>query len=489
MIDTKILKNIPHKPGVYLMRGLSREIIYIGKAKSLKKRVSSYFQKNKNHPYKTAIMVDEITDIDFIAVKSETEALLLECRYIKEFQPKYNMMLKDDKQYPYLKITYQMPIPRLEITRMKKDDGGMYFGPFTDVTLLRQTVDLFEPIFKIRACTPAHPTEKDYKHCLYAKIGQCTAPCVGHISMPDYLQTFHDLSLLLNGRSHELFYILERRMKEYAQNLEYEKATKLRDTIKSLEALLGHQSKNMDQHRRLSKSHESEIQELQKVLQLSEAPLVIEAFDISNFQGREAVGSMVCFQEGNPDKRYYRRFQIKTIHVINDYEMMKEVVYRRYKRLLDENGSLPNLILIDGGLGHLHSALEMLNILKLDHIPTIGLAKKYEEIFTKHGSEPIVLPRNSPALHLIQRIRDEAHRFAITYHRQLRQKKIHTSMIHDIPGIGAEKAKLLLKHFGSLYQIKKATVEEIVQLPGFGQVQAHKIYSFLHSNKKIYNDP
>lgn len=470
---------LPDKPGVYLMRGALGSIIYIGKAKSLKKRVRSYFQKKQHDSLKTQLLIQEIEVLDIVLLKSENEALIIESQLIKEFKPKFNILLKDDKQYPYLKIHSQLSIPRLEITRLKKDDGAQYFGPYSDVRLLRQTIDLLERTFKIRPCLIPEPNSKDYHRCLYSMIQRCSAPCRENKSLWEYQTAIKNIQNILLGHSKKILISLNQKMKKASQNLQYEQAANYRDTLHSLSKLLGTQKPRVQKFKRLSQSNIIEIKELQTALQLEVSPQTIEAFDISNFQGKEAVGSMICFKNGNPNKRFYRRFKIKTVHQINDFAMMQEVVYRRYHRLIKENTQFPDLILIDGGLGQLHAAHKSLALLNLN-IPIMGLAKKYEEIYILNKSEPIRLAKNSPALFLIQRIRDEAHRFAVTFHQLLRDKKIKTSAIHDIPGIGPHKAIVLLQHLGSLHKIKTSSIKTLQKIPGIGPKQANLIYHYFH---------
>ena len=466
------------------MRGHNGSIIYIGKAKSLKKRVHTYFQNKSNHSYKTQLLLQDLHEIDTIVLKSESEALLLECQFIKEFKPKYNILLKDDKQYPYLKIHTQLEIPRLEMTRLKKDDGAEYFGPYTDVTLLKETVELFKKHFKIRSCTFPHPNEANYKRCLYSMIELCSAPCMNQISITEYRNAIKDITYILNGNAKKLFIKLTERMKILSLDLQYEKAAFLRDTIKTFSKLVGTQKPRIRNFRRLSQTKNEELRDLKRVLNMKIIPNKIEAFDVSNFGGQEAVGSMICFLKGNPDKRYYRRFKIKSISAIDDIGMIKEIIYRRYKRVLDNKNTLPDLILIDGGKAHLNAGLEIAQSLGIKQLAIIGLAKKYEEIFISSRKDPIILPTGSLALHLVQRIRDEAHRFAITYHKRLRDNKIKSTIISDIPHIGPNKTQTLIKHFGSLNSLKKASFEEIQKVPRFGLKTAQKVFVFFHPTNK-----
>ncbi|MBI1871146.1 MAG: excinuclease ABC subunit UvrC [Chlamydiae bacterium] len=477
------IRKIPQGPGVYLMRGESGEIIYVGKANRLRSRIRSHFRDLKPNPPKAEAMIQAVHDIDFIPLRSEEEALILECQYIKEFKPKYNVTYRDDKNYPLLKVTLQEPFPRFIITRIRKPDGALYLGPYTDAAALRKTVEDLERIFRIRTCCPAQPGKKDYEHCLYQMMKWCSAPCVEKISKEEYRSSVESACQVLMGRSGDLIRDLNRQMENASLHLEFEKAAQIRDTLAALEKITGTRTRTIQKFKRIPgnkdhKDHEAET--LAQALGLEKTPERIEAFDISNFAGKEAVGSMVHFFKGKPDKRFYRHFKIKGVVGIDDFAMMKEVVERRYRRLKEEGGLFPDLILIDGGKGQLSSARGVLQKIDLTSIPIIGLAKRYEEIYTPYGHEPIRLAHDSPALHLIQRVRDEAHRFAIAFHKRLREKKIRESILDDIPGLGQVSKENLLKTFGSLDKIRRASLDEIAQTEKISKRLAEKIYQFLH---------
>lgn len=473
------IKRIPQKPGIYLMRDELGQIIYVGKAIRLRSRVRSHFRVSPDTSPKERAMMEVVRDIDFIVLKSDEEALILECQYIKEFKPKYNVTYKDDKTYPFLKVTLNESFPRFLITRMKKPDGALYLGPYTDAQALRKTVEELQKIFKIRTCSLAEPGEADHKHCLYQMMKWCSAPCVEKISKGDYRQVIDNVCQVLLGRSKELILKMKKQMQRASQDLEFEKAGELRDRISALERIAGTRIHAIQKMRHISFHTQEEAKTLGQALGLERPPQRIEAFDISNFSGKEAVGSMVHFFDGRPDKRYYRRFRIRSVTGINDFAMMREVVLRRYRRLKEEGGVFPDLILIDGGKGQLSSAVQALQEAGTGFLPVIGLAKRYEEIYTPHGKRPIRLKKDSPALHLIQRIRDEAHRFAVTYHKKLREKKLKESILDDISGIGPAKKEALLKAFHSINRIKKASVDEILKVQGISSDLALKIYRVL----------
>jgi len=475
------IRKIPLCPGVYLMRGEEGQVIYVGKANRLRTRLRSHFAGKDSSPMSRA-MVESIRDLEFIPLKSEEEALILECQYIKEFLPKFNIMYRDDKGYPYLKVTLQEPFPRFIVTRIKKPDGALYLGPYTDAAALRKTAYELAKIFHLRTCSPANPGQTDYDHCLYQMIKWCSAPCVGKISREDYRKSVENACLVLQGYSKDLIDSLEKQMKEAAGSLNFEEASKLRDTIQTLEKIVGSRTKTIHKFKRLSSHADEESRQLGEALGLEKPPQRIEAFDISNFQGKEAVGSMVHFYQGRPDKRFYRRFKIRSVTGIDDFASMQEVVGRRYTRLLEEKGILPDLILIDGGKGQLSSARKILEELGLSGLPVIGLAKRYEEVFTPFAANPIILAKDSGALHLIQRVRDEAHRFAVTYHKYLRENKIRESLLDDIPGLGEKRKQILLQKFGSVRSLKNASIEDIQEASGISGRLAEKIYHFLRSD-------
>lgn len=598
MISSKELKNIPDQPGVYLMKDQGGTILYIGKALSLKKRVSSYFRKTTPPNPKLESLVPQIHHLDYILTSSELEALILENNLIKKHHPKYNVVLRDDKNYPYLCLTMKEKYPRLLVTRKVKKDGNVYFGPYIPASALRKMLKTIYQLFPLRQCKSM---PKRSSPCLQYQMKRCHGPCAGMTDHEAYLKIVHEVKLFLLGKQHHLLKSLERQMHEAAENLQYEKAALIRDRIRAFRQTLQPQSvfsthlKNKDiinltrstdlvclvvffvRHGQLLGKKEFFIQVdphlpseealvsfieqfylqdiliprtivvglplpcaksmedwltkrrgspvtlvspksgegkrqldlvqqnaqfsldsylkkttkedpalrlLAQDLHLPHLPVRIESFDISNFAGDEAVGSMVCWINNQPAKSEYRRFKIRTVTDIDDYAMIREVIHRRYQRRLEEGEALPELILIDGGKGHLQAGLQALSALKINDPWVVSLAKKEEEIFLPQHSEPLRLPRHSASLQILQKIRDETHRFAITYHRERRRKKLLTSQLLQIEGIGPARQKALLRHFGSIQRLKQVSQEELSAVPSIDQRTAHRIYEYFHPQAK-----
>jgi excinuclease ABC subunit C len=612
----KKVSSLPHKPGIYLMKDRFGTVIYVGKARDLRKRVSSYFQPSRRLGWdpKFRALVDGICDFDYHMVRSEPEALLLESKLIKEFHPRYNVSFRDDKRYLMLKVNLNDPIPRFTLTRLKQDDGAKYFGPFPNSGALRSTLALVRRQFHLRGCRPLTPTERDYRHCLYAHLKYCTAPCINNVTRDQYLEQVNAASEFLAGQCEEMQESLEAEMKKAAGNQEYERAAELRDMLSDLKRTTRKTEKfeRIPYSLPLAIDPARDLAELGEVLGLSGPPQRIEGFDISNISGTFAVASMVRFKNGRPDRANYRRFKIKTVVGQNDFESMAEVVRRRYTRLLNESktvgqasrqspedqdkskndggeaipqalqelvddvsaatkrrskvkpntdssavdvragrapghsaesnpspeidpndqtidapdfetdaettspsparpvrhslgdggsggegqgavvlraqgedtikpSNLPDLILIDGGKGQLGMALAELKKLGLEHIPVIGLAKEFEEIYRPGQSEPLRLSHDTGALKLLQRVRDESHRFANTYNAQLRLKRISESILDEFPNIGERRKAALLKKFGSVQRIRIATTEQIAEVPGFGGKAAGELKAFLEA--------
>ncbi len=602
------LKELPRQPGVYLMKDETGMIIYVGKAKSLRSRVRSYFRKN-DQTYKTRMLVKYIDDFDYIMTDTEVEAYILEANLIKKHQPKFNIRLKDDKTYPYIKVTKNVDFPRVFKTRIVKNDGAQYFGPFADVDAIYKTLDVIKDIFKLRSCKKELKVdEPEERPCLNYYIDKCLGPCIGAVSKEDYHELIDQVCLFLSGRQIELKQQVETKMKEAAAERNFEKAARFRDALKAFEKLSESQKvmtdKNIDQdvvalvqsendtacaqlllvrngrligqeyfimqgteeeskeetmasflqqyyeqaagipdelllntkinYQKLlaerlagikgkkvsiqypqkgdkkkmiqmaernaeqnlkkeeirSKYEEKRtsgaVEKLGKILKMENDPYHIEGFDISNIQGTDSVASMVVFKNGRPSKQDYRRFKIKTVEGPDDFSSMKEVVERRYARLLREDKKLPDLILIDGGKGQLNAAYEILELLGIEDLPIIGLAKKEEEIFKPGESEPITLPHHTPTLQLLQRVRDEAHRFAVSYHRKLRSRRLTHSMLDEIPGVGETRRNALLQHFGSLAKIREAKIWQLKEVDGISGKTARKIYDYLRENMRAY---
>lgn len=442
--------SLPDHPGVYLFKDIKGHPIYIGKARAIRKRVMSHFRNLGESFSKAGAMLAEVRRIDFIETNEEAEALLLESSLVKEWRPKYNQELKDDKSYPFLKITGES-YPRLLIVRSRKADGGKYFGPYTNVWLLRQAVEMLRREFPMRTCKTLPK-----KVCLMYHIGQCQGPCEGFQSHGEYMVTVKELENFLEGRREALVRTLSRRMKEYSKAREFEKAKVLYEEIRALSFVPS--PKKLD--------NEKILKELKEALELPKIPRRIECFDISNISGKEAVGSMVVFVGGEPSRVDYRRFRIRSVQGIDDYLMMKEVIRRRYTRALEEKQALTDLVVIDGGKGHLSAAKSVLDEIGLQDLPVISIAKQHEYLFKPGRQAPYIFPQNSPFLELIRRLRDEAHRFAITYHRKLHKKESLLSVLDAVRGVGRVTRLKLLKKAGSLSTIKAMTPEALAKKAG-----------------------
>ncbi len=405
------IQSLPLTSGVYLMKDKDGNIIYVGKAISLRKRVQSYFRKNTGS-YKTDLLVSVIDSIDTIDTASEAEALILEASLIKQHQPKYNIELKDSKMYPHIRVTKE-EFPLISVVRLnsekEKKIKAEYYGPYTSPALIREALIIIRKIFHSRSCE----TIPD-KPCLDYHIGLCDAPCVGNINEEEYGRNIRNVCLILEGKKNELLKSLHADMDRFATQKNFEQAAKVRDQIRAIGALY---SSTRDVN------YFKEAEQLERALGLVRSPARIECFDISNIMGNQAVGSMVSFLNGKPDKSNYRRFKIKTVEGIDDFKMMAEVVRRRYTRLKNEGLIFPDLIIVDGGKGQLSAAADELKKLELQ-IPLISLAKREEEVFVPNKRHSIILPKDSLGLRLLQRVRNEAHRFAVAYHRKLRSKRV-----------------------------------------------------------------
>lgn len=479
--------DIPSKPGVYLYRDLFGTVIYVGKARNLRRRMSQYFQPSRETRAdpKLRSLINTIDSWEFITVHNEDESLILESRLIKEYAPKYNILLRDDKRLLMLKVDLNETFPRLRTARLKKDDSCLYFGPFPKGAELQRTAEFLIRHLGLRTCKTDHPDSTFRAHCLAANVRDCCCPCVGGVTGEEYRARVDRLLQILNGDVKEIVELLKQKMMLEAQRKNFEKAAQFRDMANNIETLYTAKNRTFT---RIAASSASPglpgVEALQNALKLPSPPLHIECFDISNISGTLAVASLVHFTNGRPDKAQYKRFRIKTVIGANDFAMMAEAVERHFKRLLEEKHPLPDLLMVDGGKGQLSSALKILVDLDCPPFPVIGLAKKREEIFIPGCSEPIVLPHDSSAIQLLQSVRDEAHRFAITYHRTLRMKKIRDSILDDIEGIGDTRKTAILREFGSVRALRKATPEEMVRrVNGIGPEFARKIYDFLQSHK------
>jgi excinuclease ABC subunit C len=595
------LRNLPAKPGVYLMKDVGGRIIYVGKAKSLRARVKAYFQDSPPPDPKTSSLISRIADFDVLVTDSEMEALILEANLIKKHRPRYNVNLKDDKRYPYVKVTDE-PFPRVMVVRRVGKDKARYFGPYTNVKAMRHTLRILRRVFSIRSCNYPLPSRKGIRLCLDYHIKRCPGPCEGKTSAEEYGETVKDILLFLSGKNSLLVKNLKQKMNEYSSREEYERAAAVRDQIHALESVTERQKvAGVDQVDRdilalaregrdiaavalqiregvligrqtfhLTASRESSDQEilstfirqyymhsatvpqevilpgqisdramigdwlsskrgsgvkivhpqrgqkvrllamavynarlsleevllqrsaaraevppvvksLEKDLYLSVAPRSVVAFDISNLGPSDAVGSLVFFRDGRPRKGNYRRFKIRGIEGQDDFAMMRQVVSRHFHRLTRERQPYPDLVLIDGGKGQLQAALEALEELGIQDQNVVALAKRLDEVFLPGTSNPLMIPKGSASLRLLQRIRNEAHRFAVTYHRQLRKKGMSRSELDRIPGIGPVRRKSLLRRFGSVEEIRRAELRDLVEIQGLSKKVAERVYAHFHS--------
>ena len=484
------VSQLPHKPGVYLMKDRFGTVIYVGKARDLRQRVSSYFQASRRRGWdlKFNALVDAIHDLDTFPVRNEPEALLLEGKLIKEYQPRYNISFRDDKRFLLIKVNLNDPIPRFMIARQRQEDGARYFGPFVHSASARHTLTLARRKFNLRGCRPLTPGADDYKHCLYGHLQYCTAPCIGNVAREEYLRQVEAACEFLAGQTGEMERELEEQMKKAAAVEDFEKAAQYRDALADLRRTTEKTRKfpRVPYNLPLALDPARDLEELARALHLPASPTRIEGFDISNISGTFAVASLVAFREGRPDRSNYRRFRIKTVTGQDDFASMAETVRRRYARVLCEQKEAggsgpPDLIVIDGGKGQLNAAAAELAKLGLGAVPIIGLAKEFEEIHRLGESAPLRLNADSGALKLLQRVRDESHRFANTYNAQLRLKKLTESILDEFPGIGQQRKAALLKKFGSVQRLRVATVEAIAAVPGFGGKAAQELKKFLEA--------
>lgn len=472
------IEKSPNSAGVYLLKDKDGAVIYIGKASSIKKRLKNHFKKDAAGRQRA--LIEASCDADYILTPDESTALLLEAALIKRYRPRYNVALRDDKSYPRLKLTLNEEYPRLFITRKLKPDRAVYFGPYTSAKLLRKALMFMRRAFPLRTCR-AIPE----KSCLNFHLGQCLAPCIDEGKKQGYLKVVEELRLFLDGEQEQLISSLSRQMENASQNKDYEKAAALRDRIKALSSVAGQPRKtpavsieSFEKKPCLGPS--LQIEQLATVLNLAKPPSVIEAFDVSNISGKEATGSMIYFKDGKPDQAQYRKFKIRTVRVIDDYSMLQEIISRRYRRLLDEKSAFPELIIVDGGKGHLAAAKNQLNKMGLWKIPVVSIAKNPDRIYASKDKEPITLGKYEGALFLVQRIRDEAHRFAIDYHRLLRRKQTSASELDNIEGVGPRRKARLIRHFGSLDEIKIADVEDLKKVKFISEKEAKAIYNYFH---------
>ena len=509
-------RETPHQPGVYVMRDRFNLVIYVGKARDLRKRLGNYFQPSRQTlaDIKSRALIRSIWDFDTHLVRNEAEALLLEAKLIKDYRPRYNISLRDDKRYPMVRANPDGPAPRLQLTRLKKDDGARYFGPFVHGNALRATVDWLNARFGLRTCRFRDPGEEEYRHCHADVIKNCTAPCIHRISPDAYRARLEAAMRVLAGDDKSVIPTLRAEMEEAAAKLDFEAAARLRDVIDAL-------GKTTERARRFARGTGQplgpgiepleDVRDLQQALGMAFPPVTMECFDISNISATYSVASMVRFENGRPDSANYRRYRIQSVDGQNDFASMAEVIRRRYRRVLgglasqiDPDSqeapaeqarraaaattpgptgqrvvSLPDLIVVDGGKGQLAMAVKELQALGLWDVPVIGLAKQREEIFRPGIELPLVLPHERGAIRLLQRLRDEAHRTANGYHQILLRRRVKESQLDDCPGMSATKKQRLLASFGSVDRLRRRRPEEIAALPGISLAFAKALLAFL----------
>ena len=475
------VRALPDKPGVYLMKDRLGQIIYVGKAKSLKRRVSSYFIRSRAAVAQPKIraLIDLIHDFDILEVRSEPEALLLEGKLIKEWKPRYNTDFVDDKRFLLVRVDLASELPRFALTRLRKEDTARYFGPFPHSGLLRKTLAQMRRQLGVLLGDARPQQLPDGRWQLYDDV---RADLSGHenlVTAQTYRARVEAATAFLEGKSREWLEALRVEMQTAATAQEYEKAAELRDAVFALEKTL-QKTRQFERLPDVRRTDVVALEALREVLHLPALPVRMECFDISHISGTFVVASMVHFRDGRPDKNEYRRFQIRSFIGNDDFRAMEEVVGRRYQRLAHEEKPLPDLIVIDGGRGQVGAALK--SFLALDLVPPalIGLAKKHETIIFADEREPLNLPLNHPGLNLLQRIRDEAHRFANTYNADLRSRKIRESVLDDFAGLGAKRRAALLAHFGSIERLRAASPEKIAEVAGFGPKLAAELHAFLH---------
>ena len=478
------LAGLPDKPGVYLMRNRQGKIIYIGKAASLRSRVGSYFRHgtfSKADP-KLRGLIRSIDDLDFIELKSEAEALLTESRLIKDYRPRYNVSLKDDKRFLLLRVNLNEPVPRFDAVRLRKDDGARYWGPFASSAVAWASLEFVDKQFGLRRCAPRVPGLEDHRHCLNDIVRFCSAPCIGKVTPEQYRERVLAACAFLDGERREFLEALRQQMAAAAKDMKFEKAAALRDLYLLLRKGIREKARGRKSLHLKKEEAQKGLAELQQRLGLERPPKVIECYDISNISGTLSVASRVVSVEGIPTPARYRMYRIQSVEGADDPASMAEVIRRRFTRALAEKEKLPDLVLVDGGITQLRAARGVLDELGLPTQRVAGIAKQYEELFHDPANEaaPLRFAPASDALRVIQQIRDEAHRFALTYHRKLRAQKIQESVLDDIPGIGKSRKEKLLAHFGSVARLRRATLEDIAVAPDIGPKMAGLIHDTLH---------
>jgi len=480
------VRHLTSQPGVYLMKDRLGRIIYVGKARNLKKRVSTYFQRSRSYVSQPKIkaLIDLISDFDFVVVNSEPEALLLESKLIKQWKPRYNTDFIDDKRFLLVRIDLSEEMPKFRLTRIKKDDRSKYFGPFPHSGLLRKTLSQMRSKFGILLSDALPKKLPNNTWQLYDDVRKDIYGLENEVTHEVYLDRVNEACRFLEGKSHEWVESLKAEMILAASKNAFEKAAELRDVIFAMQKTLEKPRNFAHTDPTVINASETALRMLSEALGMKDPPKTMECFDISHISGTFVVASMVHFVKGKPDKDQYRRFQIKSFVGNDDFRAMEEVVYRRYRRLKEGDKPLPSLVVIDGGRGQIGAALKAFISLELSPPTLIGLAKKQETIIFPDDRPPLNLPLSHPGLQLLQRIRDEAHRFANTYNAELRSQKIKESLLDDMMGLGAVRRKAILTHFGDIEKLKNASIDEIKEVPGFGQKIAEDLHAFLKRTSK-----
>jgi excinuclease ABC subunit C len=492
------LQALPDKPGVYLMRDKRGKIIYVGKTASLRDRVRSYFRQStrRGAEPKLRSLLHTVADFETLLCRTEAEATLTEGRLIKDYRPRFNVLLKDDKRFLLLRVNRREALPRFDAVRLQKEDGADYFGPYVSSAAAWAALEFIERRFGLRPCRPPEPGPAEHQHCLKDILRHCSAPCIGKTTPEHYRAKVDEACAFLRGEKPEILKEIEDAMAKAAAAHKFEKAAALRDSLLLLRRAIKERALGTRTLAMKAADAAAGVAELQQIFGLPQPPRVIEAYDVSNIAGTLAVGSLVCAVAGVPHKQRYRRFRIRTVAGSDDPAMMAELIRRRFARLIAEKGERPDLVLVDGGLTQLRAARRELDGLGLRAVPVAGLAKKFEEIYFEGAVAPrsagqggqlaavsrapiIRLPENSHALHVLQRIRDEAHRFALDYHHALRRRRILESQLDDIEGIGTRRKEDLLKHFGSIARLRRASVEQLAAAPGVGPELANVIHRAL----------
>ena len=478
---------IPAKPGVYVFRDRFGTVIYVGKAVNLRRRLGNYFQpaRSRRGDPKLRSLINSIADWNFEVVRSNDEALILESRLIKDYAPRYNILMRDDKRYLLLKLDMKERFPTLRCARFKAGDDARYFGPFPHGSALKSTLEYLLARFKLRACRDENPNEESCKRCLKRIMKDCSAPCRGAITEEAYGELLNSALEVLDGNIAPLEQEIEEKMRSFAAEEKFELAARYREILANLRAVFSRKNRAFENPELPGvPSGMAAVEALQAALKLPVPPRLIFGFDISNTFGTLSVSGMVVFRDGRPDRSSYRTFNIKTVEGIDDFSMIAEAVRRQFSRLLAEGGQLCDLLLIDGGKGQLNAAVTALFELGCPVIPVLGLAKRNEEIFLPGREEPIILSRHDPALRLLQSVRDETHRFSITRHRRRREKLLAASVLDDIPGVGPKRRVLLLNTFGSAAALKKLSAAEIgAKCPGLGQKTAEAVAAYFARKK------